>query len=56
MWFHPWNLGKEKKSTRKKIDKLFFPIFKYAKSKEKACELKFETMLSAAEKMAHTDY
>lgn len=51
VWFHPWNLGKEKKSINKKINKLFFPIFQYAKSKEKKSLLKFETMLSAAEKM-----
>ena len=51
VWFHPWNLGKGKTLVSKKIHKLFFPIFKYAKSKEKESLLKSETMLSAAEKM-----
>ena len=51
IWFHPWNLGREKKLVSKKINKFFFPIFEYAKSKEKKSLLKFETMVSAAEKM-----
>jgi len=51
VWFHPWNLGKEKESVGKHIRKIFFPIFKYAKSKEKEGLLEFETMLSAARKM-----
>jgi len=50
VWFHPWNLGKEKKSIRKKIDKIFFPIFKYAKAKEREGVLKFETMVSACDR------
>lgn len=49
VWFHPWSLGKGKRSVSNKINNFFFPIFKYAKSKEKASSLKFETMLSAAE-------
>lgn len=50
MWFHLWNLGNEEKSAIRKINRLFFPIFKQAKSKEKKGLLEFETMLSAAEK------
>ena len=51
VWFHPWSLGKKKRAISTKIKKLFFPIFKYAKSKEEKSLLEFETMLSAAEKM-----
>ena len=51
VWFHPWNLGRDKKLVSKRITKLFFPIFKYAESKEKEKLLMFETMLSAAEKI-----
>lgn len=51
MWFHPWNLGKETGSMRRRINRLLVPIFKFAKLKEKENLLKFETMLSAAEMM-----
>lgn len=54
MWFHPWNLGEKKELVEKRINKVFFPLFKYGKSKESKDELKFETMLSAAEKMEIT--
>jgi len=50
VWFHPWNLGKKKELIRKRLDRLFSPLFKYAKAKEKEGVLKFETMLSAAQK------
>lgn len=48
VWFHPWNLGKKRESIKKRLDRLFFPMFKYAKAKEKEGVLEMETMLSAA--------
>lgn len=51
VWFHPWNLGNEEKSVSKRISHLLLPIFQHVKSKQREGLLKFETMLSAAEKM-----
>ena len=51
VWFHPWNLGEKRESIRKRINSVFSPMFKYAKTKEKTGEIKFETMISAANKM-----
>lgn len=51
MWFHLWNLGETNKSIHRSIKKVLFPLFNYAKKKEKSGELTFETMLSAAERV-----
>ena len=51
VWFHPWNLGLNRKSILTRIRRVFFPLFKYAKSKDKKGLLTIETMVSAAEKM-----
>jgi len=51
VWFHPWDLGETKESIQKSINKVFSPLFKYAKKKERRGVLTFETMLSAAQKV-----
>jgi hypothetical protein len=51
IWFHLWNFGQTKESIHKNLRRMLFPIFKYAKKREKNGDLTFETMLSAAEKM-----
>jgi hypothetical protein len=48
IWFHLWNFGETKESIQGTINKVFIPLFKYAKKKEKSGMLTFETMLSAA--------
>jgi len=50
MWFHIWNLGVNMECIQKRINKVFFPLFKYAKKKEKNGLLTFETMLSASKR------
>jgi len=54
IWFHPWDLGERKESMQRSIDKVFLPLFKYAKRKEKSGMLTFETMLSAAKEIETT--
>jgi len=51
VWFHLWNFGISKESIRRNIDKLLFPVLKYAQQKVKSGALTFETMLSATEKV-----
>jgi len=51
VWFHLWNFGKTSESVQTNINKLFFPIFRYAQAKVKSGMLTFETMLSAAQKV-----
>ena len=51
MWFHPWNFGESKETIEKTFNKVFAPLLKYAKTKEKNGTLTFETMLSAANKV-----
>jgi len=51
IWFHLWNFGETKESIQRAINKVFIPLFKYAKKKEKSGMLNFETMLSATEKV-----
>jgi peptidoglycan/xylan/chitin deacetylase (PgdA/CDA1 family) len=48
VWFHLWNFGETGESIQRSINKVFFPLFKYAKEKEESGILTFETMLSAA--------
>lgn len=50
VWFHSWNLGETKEPIQWSINKVLFPLLKYAKKKERSGVLTFETMLSAAEK------
>jgi len=52
VWFHPWDLGKTKDSIRRSIKKVFFPLFGYAKKKERVDMLTFETMFSTTTKIA----
>jgi len=51
VWFHLWNFGETKESIQRTINKVFIPLFKYAKKKEKSGMLTLETMLSATEKV-----
>lgn len=51
IWFHLWNFGETKESMQRSINKVFIPLLKYAKKKEKKGMLTFETMLSASEKV-----
>lgn len=51
IWFHFWNFGETKKSIESSINKLFFPLLNYAKKKKELGLLRFETMLSATEKV-----
>jgi len=51
VWLHLWNFGETKELVRRTINKVFFPLLKYAKKKEKNGMLSFETMLSAAKKV-----
>jgi hypothetical protein len=51
IWFHLWNFGETKESMQRTINKVFVPLFKYAKKKEKSGMLTLETMLSATEKV-----
>jgi len=51
IWFHLWSFGREDRHIQKSINNIFVPLFSYAKRKEKSGILKFETMLSATEKV-----
>ena len=51
IWFHLWNFGETKESMQRTINKVFIPLFKYAKQKEKNGVLTHETMLSAVKKL-----
>ncbi len=51
IWFHPWNFGKTKDLIKRKIEKIFYPLFQYAKKKEDQGTLTFETMLSITHKI-----
>lgn len=50
-WFHLWNFGETKESMQKSIDRVIFPLLKYAKEKVDCGMLTFETMFSAAKKI-----
>jgi peptidoglycan/xylan/chitin deacetylase (PgdA/CDA1 family) len=47
IWFHLWNFGETKVAIHKTIKKVFFPLLKYVKKKERSGLLDVETMLSA---------
>jgi peptidoglycan/xylan/chitin deacetylase (PgdA/CDA1 family) len=51
IWFHLWNFGETKRSIRRTINKVFYPLLNYARKKEKSGLLDVETMLSATEKV-----
>jgi peptidoglycan/xylan/chitin deacetylase (PgdA/CDA1 family) len=51
VWFHPWNLGLDRKSILNRLGKTFFPLFAYAKEEEKKGKIVIETMASAVEKI-----
>jgi len=51
IWFHLWNFGKTRESIYRTIDKVFIPLFRYGKKKERKGMLTFETMLSAAKEV-----
>lgn len=46
-WFHMWNFGRDEKSLRNNINRILTPLLEYAKTKENAGLLSFETMFSA---------
>jgi peptidoglycan/xylan/chitin deacetylase (PgdA/CDA1 family) len=51
IWFHLWNFGETEELIQRNIKRMLFPLLNYAKKKEKSGDLKFETMLSAAEEI-----
>jgi len=51
IWFHLWNFGKTKGSINRTVNKVFFPLLKYVKKKERSGLLDVETMLSATDKV-----
>lgn len=51
IWFHPRDLFEIRGSTQRNIDRVLFPLYKYAKKKEEDGTLKFETMCSIVEKL-----
>lgn len=51
VWFHPRDLFETRGSTRRNIDQVLFPLYRYAKKKEEYGTLKFETMCSIVKKL-----
>ena len=49
MWFHLWSFGLTMESIRGSINRVFLPLLKYAKEKERNGVLKIKPMLSAIE-------
>jgi len=47
IWFHLWNFGETKGSINRTINRVFSPLLKYVKKKQKSGLLDVETMLSA---------
>jgi peptidoglycan/xylan/chitin deacetylase (PgdA/CDA1 family) len=55
LWFHPRDVYETRgRGIRANINYVLLPIYKYAKNKEKAGELSFETMHSVIEKISPT--
>lgn len=52
IWFHPKDLGHDRKTMEASIRKVFSPFFGYAKKKKEKGLLAFENMLSISEKYA----
>lgn len=50
LWFHLWSFGMTSAQIKRKIADFFVPFLTYAKIKEEARMLQFETMLSATRK------
>jgi peptidoglycan/xylan/chitin deacetylase (PgdA/CDA1 family) len=51
VWFHLWNFGESPSLIQKGIKNVLFPLYSYAKKKEKMGILTFETMLSTTERV-----
>ena len=51
IWFHLWNFGETKGSIHRTVNKVFSPLLKYVKKKERSGLLDVETMLSATGKV-----
>lgn len=51
IWFHPWNFGDNEKTTKKTLEKVFFPYFNYLRRQRRSGLLSSETMLSATQKI-----
>ena len=47
IWFHPLDLGYDKKTVESSIRTVYYPFFEFAKKKQEDGLLEFETMLSA---------
>ena len=55
LWFHPRDIYETRgRATRANINHVLLPIYRYAKNKEKAGELSFETMCSTIGKISPT--
>lgn len=52
MWFHFWSFGENEKVIAKNLETIFYPLLRHAKQKQVEGSLKFETMLSATQKVA----
>jgi len=50
VWFHPWDIGYTEERTKKRIERMLFPLLRHARRREKTGVLTFETMLSATNK------
>ena len=51
IWFHLWNFGETKGSIHQTINKIFFPMLRYVKKKERSGLLDVETMSSTADRV-----
>jgi peptidoglycan/xylan/chitin deacetylase (PgdA/CDA1 family) len=55
IWFHPRDIYETRKLKLKNIEKVLFPIYNYAKEKEKEGTMKFETMCSIVNEIKKTE-
>ena len=51
VWFHLWSFGETEEAIQKFIKRVFFPFLSYAKIKERSGAVRFETMVSAIDKV-----
>jgi hypothetical protein len=51
IWFHPRDIFETRGSMQKNIEGVLYPLYNYAKKKEKEGTLKFETMHSIVNKI-----
>ena len=54
VWFHPRDVYETRGSTKKIIENVYSPLYKYAKKKEDEGLLRFETMRSVVEKVENS--